>query len=196
MMTRRTCGSMALVSLIVWLGKSCTAHVSLEAPPPNASPAERLAAYEALRPINYEVINTVTYRRSYRDAGTLDLNGGRHILLPEDLLPLVDPGSSAAASMREARKHRHHRQLLTLGAYGGMLSAFILGVTSLTRNFDKPLAWTGAGLGVGGLICIPLVNREATLTSASTTRAYQEYDQELRRRLALCSDGDQLLPCR
>jgi hypothetical protein len=171
----------------------CAGHVQLSAPPASAPGEQRLAAYDDLRPIEYE---TRTSRRSgYTDVVSLELNDGTKVRLPEDLLPLVPEKSPAAQAMREARSHRHNNQLLGYGGYGGLLTGIIVALVG-AGNGSKPLGYGGLGLAVGGAICLPFANRQATKANAATARAYEQYDDGLRRKLDLCEEGERVVPCR
>ena len=178
---------------ILLVVNGCAGHVQLAAPPANAPPEVRAAAYDDLRPIEYATVSNL--KSGYTDVAFLELNDGTKVKLPEDLLPLVPPDSPAAQSMRDARSQRHTNHLLALGGTVGLLAGIITALAGAGMG-SKPVAYGGLGVAIGGVICIPLTNREANKMNASTARAYEQYDDGLRRRLGMCEEGGRVVPCR
>lgn len=181
-----------LLSIMLVLS-GCAGHVHLAAPPANASAQERLTAYDDLHPIEYKTVTS--QKTGYTDVVSLDLNNGTRVKLPEDLLPLVPADSPAAQSMREARDHRHTNQLLGFGGYGALVGGIILALAGAGTG-SKVLGYGGLGIAIGGGICLPFANRQADKANAATARAYEQYDDGLRRKLDLCEEGERVVPCR
>lgn len=97
--------------------------------------------------------------------------------------------------MRDARNYRHNNQLLALGGYGGLLGGIILALAGAGMG-SKPIGYGGLGIAIGGGICLPFANGQANKANASTARAYEQYDDGLRRKLDLCEEGERVVPCR
>lgn len=181
--------SLLLVVLVV---SGCGGHIQLTAPPANASAAERAAAYDALRPINYQ---TGSNEHSSKDVAPLELNDGTKVEKPEDILALVSADSRAARSIRDAQSHAEKSQYLNLSGTAVLVAGSFLAVMGLGGG-SKVVGFGGLGIAVGGGICLTFSKMETDEKKAATTRAYEQYDEGLRRRLGMCEQAGRVVPCR
>jgi hypothetical protein len=178
--------------LVVLLVSGCGGHIQLTAPPANASAAERAAAYDALRPINYQ---TDSNEGSSTNVGLLELNNGTKVKEPEDILVLLPADSRSAYSIRDAQSHAKKGQYWNIAGTAALSAGSFLALMGLAKG-SKLAGFGGLGIVVGGGICLTFSKRERDEKSAATTRAYEQYDEGLRRRLGMCEQEGRVVPCR
>ncbi len=185
--------------MIASLLLGCGGHVTLQAPAINAPEAERLRAYERLRPIDRSVTresepspdlgkrNRTSHRTDY-----IVLGNGQRVEHVQDLLPVVPSDSSMASDVRASS---------ALGVLGtgmivvGVAAGLATGVWAISKPDEYPggLMW-GAAAASGLVIGIGFGARVQSGHRAS--RAFTAYDHALRQHLDLCETGGVLATCK
>jgi hypothetical protein len=171
-------------------------HARLQPPAPGASAVERQWAYEVLRPRDSGAEPPLPHpHRRTSATDYLVLRNGQRVYRPGDLRAVVPPDSATA---RAARRHERAQERSRLWLYvaGGLGVAGAGLVTSDVVGDNDGLGEIGIGLVgaglvaalVGGLYYFPRIRREREA-------AFETYDQDLRRRLALCVDGLAIVAC-
>lgn len=192
-------GSSVSGLMIASLLVGCGGHVTLQAPAINAPEAERLRAYERLRPIDRSVTresepspdlgkrNRTSHRTDY-----VVLGNGQRIEHVQDLLPVVPSDSSMASDVRASS---------ALGVLGtgmillGIAGAVASGVLLFAKNEEYPGALTWGVAGASGLV-LGIGFGARVQSGHRASRAFTEYDHALRRHLDLCETGGVLATCK
>src|SRR4051812_41862125 len=76
-------------------------HVDLDPVPPRASSADRIAAYNRLRPAEQH-LNGVSLQQD----SSIALADGNEIVHADDLLPVLDPSTPSARAAKQSRSAR------------------------------------------------------------------------------------------
>jgi hypothetical protein len=183
--------------IAVGLCAGCAAHVQLAAPPAGAPEADRVAAYERLRPV--DVTSGPGHHRGLVDPHAI-LGDGTRVELAGDVAPLVEPGSPTAqwAAANDAAHRSEHRWMAiafgAMAAMGGGAAIEIGEIHDEHRMFEavgatvlvSAIVFTWAGLHHGA----------AQVDSYDTQReTFAHYDDDLRARLAVCVDGLRIVGC-
>jgi hypothetical protein len=193
----RTIRSSCLV--LALCASSCARHVTLKAPTADAAPEDRLKAYEALAPSSLRIIKWVgngSAARGGTSTDSLALADGRRVYHVDDLLPVVDPKSQTVADIAAADEAGRKASYTFLGGVVAMVAGAVLMGVDLASSSKRGVPfYAGAGLGVGGIISIPIANMFGRQAGEARTSAFLHYDEGLRQRLDLCRDEQEVTPC-
>ncbi len=190
----------------------CGVHVTLSAPSRHAPIAERIEAYDRLRPVGYRQTRVMQgFVEQSRSTDFLMLHGGSRVEYPEDLLPIVPPNSPVAEWARRSRSSRGWVYGLRVAGIGLELGggALMLGAiasldsggsasasgTGSSRFQIPPTFWIGTGAMLVGALIYVFAGIPAGNAADSAESAYQLYDSGLRERLGLCASGDGIGDC-
>jgi hypothetical protein len=183
-------------------------HQTLVAPSAAAPEAERIAAHERLfaRADAVSGVRGGTMRTDY-----LVLGDGTRIHHPEDLIPVVDPASptaraaaKSAAASESLRRSRSRGSIPWYVAGAGIAAGMVVmfsGVRSDDGGGDLILAGTGLMVGslVGGLVAGLILEGDAGERHVEArderVSAFATYNDDLVKRLALCAEGGDVVPC-
>jgi hypothetical protein len=190
------------VMLLLAVGCASQPHVHLTAPAAGASAEERLAAYESLHPraeANTLIVSNGTVQQS---TDFLVLGDGRRVYHADDLAPVVGEQSpTAEAGHRSAHALSHGKWWLRGGAIAAAvgIAATVVGfATADMQHIGRSAALVGGGIAftvVGSTVA--MIGAMSPLHEANDERvsAFATYDQDLRKRLALCARGMQIVAC-
>ncbi len=177
----------------------CAPHLTLQAPEANAPPEVRLAAYQSLAPANVRIVHyTSNYSRG-TFADQIELKDGRQVRYIEDLRPVVANDSRAAREIDSAASLGRTSTWLYAAGLVALVAGSVLAVHDLAENGPGHRGtsfYVGAGLGIGGLLTLPVALTFGGLSNEAGIAAAKHYDDGLRRRLALCRDERGVMPCR
>lgn len=182
-------------------------HQTLVAPSATAPEAERIAAHERLfaRADAVSGVRGGTMRTDF-----LILGDGTRIHHPEDLIPVVDPASPTAraaaksAAASESVRRSHSRSVVPWYVAGAGIGVGTVMMFSGVRSDDGSaltLAGTGLMVGslVGGLVVGMLLEGDVGARHAEArderVSAFATYNDDLVKRLALCTEAGAILPC-
>lgn len=181
-------------------------HHALVAPSPTAPEAERLAAHERL----FARADAVSGIRGAMSTEYLILGDGTRVYHPEDLIPAVDAASPtaraaarSAAAAEAARRRQSKVDVAWYVATAGMLIGTSLLIAGVASDDGTTLATTGTGLiigsGLGGvtagwLLAGDLRERHVEAKEERVS-AFATYNSDLVKRLELCEQGDDVVPC-
>lgn len=200
---RRTRGlrvSTALgLALLVSAMVGCRGHTQLAAPAATADIEQRLAAYERLR--GTELHRTHVYyggRYSTTRADYFKLADGTYIDHPEDLLPVVPADSRTATAAKEAHSEEAAAQGWFWAWIGCTVASSVIIMSPLVADdlsMTGPSLWIGSGLTAIGMVggIMGIVKHRSANRQAAT--AYENYNEDLRRRLNLCVEDDTVFGC-
>jgi hypothetical protein len=188
---------------LVMIGCLSDHHVAIQAPPPNLTPDQRVAAYQSYRRGGEGVeIETSCTRGVYGGSNCstqkydlLLLRNGAEIREADDLLPLLPPNSVAARGAREvADAHRGQRRWRNIG-WGVFLGG--VGLIALGVKADVPDATGG---GIVAVVASPFVAIIGILVAGrgikdSTKTTFANYDQALAERFDVCVNGLAVVAC-
>jgi len=157
--------------LVAVLVTGCYAQVPVRAPRRTLTAVERIAIFQAYRPVAAPPgdVRTQLLLIQRRREGILDLANGTVIHDPSQLLPLVPRGSVTAMAARRIADVRESERVL---------AGIVLAGVMVTQCWD--------------CLPAPVEDREA---AALTELAYQSFEQDLKARLYLCSDATLVFPC-
>ena len=174
------------------------AHVTLPVPPPDATPDQRVAAYEALS----ANVEKVSYSQSCNAYGcnsssqrSVILANGTEVGNVEDLLPLVPADSETARHIHAAETARAKAAKRGLIGTGVMFGAVVTGLVGF--SVGEP-AVGGVGFGVGLISAIVvgvLVVPQTWKWHRENAAAFHSYNADLGRQLDVCSQGLTLYAC-
>jgi hypothetical protein len=192
------------------MSAACHEHIELRAPESSAPEPARLRAYQELAPLSYHETQ-VAYVSGYgfpvgtvKKTDYLQLADGRRVYYAEDILPVVPDDSPAALAANDSSSNRHLSNLL----YAGGVAAIVAGAALMVAPFvthdpasQEPFNWTpalvGLGISIGGgvglLSASSIVDNNSQDQAAS---AFETYEPAVRKKLALCRDGDRVYACR
>lgn len=177
----------------------CAPHLTLQAPDANAPPEQRLAAYQSLAPAQVRIVHyTSDYSRA-TFADQIELKDGRQVRHIEDLRPVVADDSRAAREIDRATSLGRTSTWLYAAGLVGMVAGSVLAVHDLAANGPAhrgPSFYLGCGLGIGGLVTLPVALSFGGRSNEAGIAAAKHYDDGLRRRLSLCRDAQGVVPCR
>lgn len=180
-------------------GSACSPpHVRLQAPPASAAPEARVEAYEKLAPARLRVMTVTSKRGSVTFVESIELNDGRRVHHAVDLLPVVASNSRAESAIRKAEDKKSTAKWLTYGGIVALSASMVLMVADLSKNGPKGIGvpfYLGAGIGVGGVISIPVGQVFGMQSNQHAEEAMRHYHDGLLRRLDLCEDGGGVEPC-
>lgn len=198
--------SLAITSLV--LG-ACSSHVRVAPLPPQMTSAQRVQAYQTLRPA---LAGEEEITRCGQDGCATEIKpfvrlaDGTKVREPDDLLVLV-PGDSVTA--REARRYAalRSRRNWTYGvATVGLATGFLIAGAGLTADDhvwdgeglpgDHTMIAVGATIALGSMITgLILGYRWHGQADRHKRKAFTSYDADLAQRLQLCTLGLQIVPC-
>lgn len=189
---------LGLCALFVGIGCGRNYHVDIPAPPPNLSPQQRVAAYQALRQGGSGVELTTSCQRgtcSTRHEEILILRDGTEIREADDLLPILSPTSVAGRNARKVADSRHRITIWKRIGWSGFVGGIALIVVG--AKLDSP---TVAQVGLGTALGIPLVSIGGTSInewriSRDTAEVFGHYDQGLAERFGVCVSGLAMVAC-
>jgi hypothetical protein len=182
-------------------------HQTLVAPSAAAPEAERIAAHERLfaRADAVSGVRGGTMRTDY-----LVLGDGTRIHHPEDLIPVVDAASpTARAAAKSAAASESWRRSRSKGIVPWYVAGAGIGVGTVLMfsgiHSDDGMALTLSGTGlmlgslIGGLVAGLIVEGDAGERYAEArderVSAFATYNDDLVKRLALCAQGGDIVPC-
>ncbi len=180
-------------------------HVALSAPPASAPPAERIAAYEKLRPLAAAEAQTGIRGAApadvLRTTEELQLAGGPRVSRAEDLLPVLPRDSEAARAAESSGSRNSVAGWLTAGGFALLAAGVIVGVspfvsTEKGESIDLKPVYLGTGLVVLSLPVFLFSGAERRRAEDERATVFESYEPELRRRLDLCSRATALEACR
>ncbi len=191
----------AALALALVVAACSPAHVHLEAPPATAEAEVRLAAYEKLKPARLRLTRVTDLRTNssneYADA--IELNGGARVRNIPDLLPVVHPQSRTADDIRLMQSKNSTAKWFLYGGLAALGSSLVLMVADMSesgpRNLGAPF-YLGVGVGIGGVIAIPIGQYHGRQANEAGIDAAKHYDDGLLRRLDLCNERGGVTPCR
>jgi hypothetical protein len=160
--------------------------------------AERLEAYESLRPIgnNVRVVpGDPEYEPARGEIVFVVLEDGRRIDDPAQLAAVVGADrETARAGRRVAELEQQSRLVRVAGVIVAIAGA---GLWAYGEHEDDGVAELGglAIVDVGLLTSLWLAPRYQRRANAARTRGFRAYERELRERLRLCLDGVRVVPC-
>lgn len=185
-------------------------HVNLGAPPPRTAPAaERMTAYERLRPAGelhtFRAVATGTHSARLEHTHELVLADGSIVHHADDLLPVVADDSVAAAAARRSGSARRNKVAWMIGGAVAVAAGTFLVWRGFDQNHEHAFDDTdpgdgmiklGVAVGLGGALVGTLGATHQGWTEARERRAaFLAYDAGLRQQLALCVDGLRLVDC-
>lgn len=180
---------------------ACRPHVALTVPGRDAPSAERLTAYQQLRPYAMQRTRVTSSRGSYTTTDFLELDNGERIYHVADILPLVDAQSDAAQSAHRAQKFGAANRHTFLGALGTLVLGSVVMIASASSHHDAgesslgPGFFIGLGLVGGSLLGVPIGNYFGSKANSAAAEAYGQYETGLRQKLNLCLKGAEVVPC-
>jgi hypothetical protein len=191
----------AAVALAFAASACSPAHVHLEAPPATAEAEVRLAAYQTLRPARLRLTRVTDLRTNSSNeyADSVELNGGARVKHIADLLPVVHPQSRTADDIRLMQSKSSTAKWFLYGGLAALGSSLVLMVADMSSNGPRNLGapfYLGAGLGIGGIIAIPIGQYHGRQANEAGIDAVKHYDDGLLRRLDLCNEHGGVTPCR
>lgn len=180
--------SLALV--VLFLG--CVPRVTLPAIPLATAPhAERLSAFEELRPLS--AAQTANPANPWLNASQpfLMLNNGVRVMDPNDLLPAVKDASPTAGYVRAYNSAKTGSRIASSVSVGMLLVAAVFdaialsGLSQSSSVPDRDLRWLLAGTGVtlGALVPLTIAMISEFRARTEETSAYLTYERDLRARL-------------
>lgn len=194
-MKRGLAGAWVLVA-----ATACTRpHVNLSLPP-NLPPEQRVATYNQLRGAYEETEIVTSCGRngcSSSEHRSVRLANGTQVHHPEDLLPLVQPGSATARHVQARDSAAHRGRMAGLVAAAAILAG--TGLMFSSAGSDDGMGFREklgigiivlGGLGGGGAVYY-FRGRELEATS----RAYDSFSADLAERLQVCVNGLMVAPC-
>lgn len=178
--------------LCFWVYFGCAKPIALEAPTASAPVADRLAAYEELKPLEIQSSTVMYYNPQSGGVSTrtytyLHLANGMVISDPALLLPVVFPDSETARWAEEYRTSKNWTRVSTLAS-----SVSGLGMTLLLVSTDLLEAADTTQVVLFGGLATTLLSSAITsiVFRAKTTKArllsFEAYDQSLKDYLGLC----------
>jgi len=175
---------------------ACQSHVELRSLPANPTPAERVNAFNALRPVG--MTRTINVRNGNEVERTIVLANGEEIAHADDLLPVV-PADSATA--REARRYGRANRRFKLAMLGFTVAAasgiyvFATADTDAAGRLEQPNKTLGGVLLVGAAVLLLSGGVYALRARAARDAAFASYEPTLLDSLKLCVDGLTVAPC-
>ncbi|MFZ5893065.1 MAG: hypothetical protein ACOY0T_18540 [Myxococcota bacterium] len=174
----------------------CARHVTLKAPDSSAAPEVRMKAYEELAPDSLRVATYISKYGSSTSVDSLRLNDGRRVYHAEDLVPVIDPRSKAAADIVEMEEEASKARYTFWGGMAAVVAGSVLMIADLAGSEKRGVPfYAGAGLGIGGVIAIPISSMFGRQANEARGNAFLHYDEGLRQRLDLCRDDEEVTPC-
>ena len=185
-------------ALVVLACAGCHSHVQLRVPPRTAPLRERVAAARKLLP----KVMSSTYQGGVKTSvDFLQLNDGRRVYYPQDLLPVVAPDSPTASAAKTAASNR---KWATRATYSGV-PLFVTGlgytmhtlVTNSQNNeeFSKPKLMLGGTLIVASVVAGVVYAIMSTRAADETTTAYTTYEDALLDNLRICIEKKEIYDC-
>ena len=179
-------------------------HVALSAPPASAPPAQRIAAYEKLRPLPAAEAQTgirgAAPTSVLRTSDTLVLAGGPRVSQAEDLLPVLPKDSDTARVAERSGSRRSTASWLTAGGFALLaagaivaVSPFVVADQGSTINLEP--IYIGTGLVVLSLPVFLFSGAERRAAEDDRASVFESYEPALRQRLDLCENGGGPRPC-
>lgn len=160
--------------------------------------AARVEAYEKLAPARLRMMRVTSDGGSVTFVESIELNDGRRVHHAVDLLPVVATNSRTARAIRQAEDKKSTGKWLTCGGIAALAGSMVLMVADIRKNGPKGLGvpfYLGAGVGVGGLISIPVGQVFGMQSNQHAVEAMRNYHDGLLRRLDLCEDVGGVEPC-
>jgi hypothetical protein len=184
----------------------CLVNVPLQAPPPNASPDERMQAYANLAPAATTTSVVVT-NNAVTVHSELILHGGQIIADPADLLPVVDPQSVTAVAAQRSADARSTARVWGIAALVGVVAgAIVLAADGIQTPGVDAMGNATGGITTTGVVAIVGMSVAAVVGGIGAAyynhiaheqkqAAFATYDDALRAHLRICANGLQVVPC-
>jgi hypothetical protein len=175
----------------------CRAHVQLAAPPAGAPEADRVAAYERLRPTGVGM----EYGRHHALVDShVELGDGTRVGYAADLEPVVLPASQTAAYAAHADAARTHTRrwvAVVMGLFAATMAAGPIEAATMRVGW-RQLETIGGTYLVGSLLIWGAYRQlgPASLDAFDAqAAAFDGYDADLRARLDVCVEGLRVAAC-
>lgn len=173
-------------------------HVTIHAPPDTLTQSQRIQTFQYYR-IGGEGMETTTSCSNRGCTSTsrrlLVLGDGTEVRHAEDLIPLLPENTIAGLAARNVARHeqrgRMWRRIALVSVLGGLAVAV---VAERLDHHDFAVGSTAVGLGVG-LIGLGGSMVNYMDAKSETDEVFDNYNQALAQRLAVCVAGYQLVPC-
>jgi hypothetical protein len=199
---------MRVVALCLVACSACVSrpHYRLEAPAPQASPREKLDAYEKYRPAAEASLVAVSSGTVVaKTTDFLVLGNGRRVYHPEDLAPLVAEDSATAESGRLSAEALTRAKVWNWTGWGLFGGGLTLSFASLLDSGDPggddfgpngTLLAVGSAACIGGLAAMGVASfKYAPVAHDERVSAFATYDKDLRARLDICVEGTRIVSC-
>lgn len=181
--------------VVVALLVACKPHVNLVPPPPNATPDQRVQAFEQL----HATSEKTTWTTSCRGGGgcsttvekTLYLANGTRVYHEEDLLPVLPPNSESAREVRAAQRARSRQLAWGLGGAGVFVASFIVFAKT---DPESPGLVLGVGFGAA-LVGAFMAYKYHYEAADHVGRANETYNAGLAETLRVCTQGYAIVAC-
>ena len=173
-------------------------HVTLQAPPANLTPEQRVHAFQTLRRgAEGAEIRTTCGRGGCSSSTTelLFLRNGTEIRYAEDVLPVLPADSPAATAARDVGSTRQRSKRWARAGWLMFVGGFVVSMVSFA-NEKYPFMYAGLATTVGGIGVIGysgfVFDREV---NRKTRFVFDHYDQGLAARFDVCVNGIAVVPC-
>jgi len=186
-----------LCSLLSW---GCVPHVQIRVPPKNTPLKKRIQAYESYRATTLAtttVVEVSSRGNSIKMRQQLDLNNGKIVYDPSDLLPAVEKDSTTAFAARRFQSNMRKRNILTYTGFGVIMAGLGVALFTPSIRLDDPSEnkppellqlglWIGSGVIVAGIVTGFVGYRVyGARAYAAQREAFFHYNQDLMKRLGL-----------
>ncbi|HEY5947957.1 MAG TPA: hypothetical protein VIV40_20815 [Kofleriaceae bacterium] len=179
------------VVVVVLVG--CKPHVTLVPPPPDATPDQRVQAFNQLHAVSEKTTTTTSCGGGGGCSTTvekeLNLANGTRVYYPDDLLPVVHPESESAREVHAARRAVSRQRTWALAALGFAIG----GVVIFTQTDNGKAAFLIGGGGI--LVSAFFAWRNYFESIDHISRANETYNAGLAQRLDVCVSGFYVVPC-
>lgn len=187
-------GQLRIVAASLVLLVACQSHVELTRP---ATPtrAERIAAFDALRPVG--MTRSIKVMSGEEVGRTLVLANGEEVAHADDLLAVVPPDSTTARAARSYRRANRRGRLSFLGfvvtAAAGIY--FVGAGTDAAGEAEQPERTIGLVLLAGAVVAIVSGGVHHLRARDAQKAAFATYEQTLLDSLGMCVDALRVVPC-
>jgi hypothetical protein len=195
---RRIVGCIVMVGVT---GCFASSRVDIRPLPASMTPQQRVEAFQYYRR-GGQGVEYITQCTGGRPPGCLThsrqilvLNDGTQVKEAGDLLPLLEPNSTAGQAAQRAARARARHTKWRRGSWGTMIGGLALMYVGL-RMQSRAVGYIGAGVAfVGTTICIGGMGINGREINEESRLAFAHYDQGLADRLRLCVHGLAMVPC-
>jgi hypothetical protein len=184
-------------AIVICLAACADPHVTLKAPAPNITPAERVAMFKALEPVGHETVEVSQNHGPWHLASTtLILADGTHVVVPQDLLPVVAPDSDTARAARASAAARHRvKTWLYVGIGATIASAVVLGSFVFGGSSPVPEEYLFPGAALATAVPFYAARHEHQEELQLRMQAFSTYTRDLGMRLDVCAHGLEVIAC-